>query len=42
MLSTAIAYLEGPTKLEGVIFCLYDQQTFGIFKDTLESLMCRR
>jgi O-acetyl-ADP-ribose deacetylase (regulator of RNase III) len=42
MLSTAIAYLEGPTKLERVAFCLYDQQTFKIFKDTLESLMSKR
>ena len=42
MLSTAIAYLEGPTKLENVVFCLYDQQTFKIFKDTLESLIRRR
>ena len=42
MLSTAIAYLEGPTKLENVVFCLYDQQTFEIFKDTLERLICRR
>jgi O-acetyl-ADP-ribose deacetylase (regulator of RNase III) len=39
MLSTAIAYLEGPTKLKRVVFCLYDQQTFKIFKDTLESLI---
>jgi O-acetyl-ADP-ribose deacetylase (regulator of RNase III) len=42
MLSTAIAYLEGPTKLENVVFSLYDQQTFRIFKDTLESLIRRR
>ncbi len=42
MLSTAIAYSEGPTKLERVVFCLYDQQTFEIFKDTLESLMSKR
>ena len=42
MLSTAIAYLEGPTKLERVVFCLYDQQTFKIFKETLESLIRRR
>jgi O-acetyl-ADP-ribose deacetylase (regulator of RNase III) len=42
MLSTAIAYLEGPTKLENVVFSLYDQQTFKIFKDTLESLIRRR
>lgn len=42
MLSTAIAYLEGPTKLERVVFCLYDQQTFEIFKDALASLIGRR
>jgi len=42
MLSTAIAYSEGPTKLERVVFCLYDQQTFKIFKDTLESLVGKR
>jgi O-acetyl-ADP-ribose deacetylase (regulator of RNase III) len=38
MLSTTIAYLEGPTKLEKVVFCLYDQNTFEIFKRTLQSL----
>ena len=42
MLSTTIAYLEGPTKLEKVIYCLYDQQTFEIFKRTLQSLTQRR
>jgi len=42
MLSTTIAYVEGPTKLERVVFCLYDQQTFKIFKDTLETLIGRR
>jgi O-acetyl-ADP-ribose deacetylase (regulator of RNase III) len=42
MLSTTIAYLEGPTKLERVVFCLYDQQTFQIFKDILETLTGRR
>jgi len=39
MLSTTIAYLEGPTKLEKVVYCLYDQNTFKIFKRTLQSLM---
>jgi len=38
MLSTTIAYLEGPTKLEKVVYCLYDQKTFEIFKRTLKSL----
>ena len=38
MLSTTVAYLEGPTKLENVVYCLYDQKTFEIFKRTLQSL----
>lgn len=38
MLSTTIAYLEGPTKLEKVVYCLYDQKTFEIFKRSLQSL----
>jgi len=42
MLSTTIAYLEGPTKLEKVVYCLYDQKTFEIFKRTLQSLTQRR
>ena len=42
MLSTAIAYLEGPIRLERVVFCLYDEQTFRIFKDTLETLIGER
>ena len=35
MLSTTIAYLEGPTKLEKVEYCLYDKKTLQIFEDTL-------
>ncbi len=42
MLSTTIAYLEGPTKLEKVVYCLYDKKTFEIFKRTLQSLTQRR
>ncbi len=42
MLSTTIAYLEGPTKLEKVVYCLYNQKTFEIFKRTLQSLTQRR
>jgi len=38
MLSATIAYLEGPTKLEKVVYCLYDQDTLEIFKHTLQSL----
>jgi O-acetyl-ADP-ribose deacetylase (regulator of RNase III) len=42
MLSTTIAYLEGPTKLEKVVYCLYNQDTFEIFKCTLQSLLSNR
>lgn len=42
MLSNTIAYLEGPTKLERVIFCLYDRYTFKIFEDTLRFLLSNR
>ena len=35
MLSTTIAYLEGPTKLEKVEYCLYDKKTLQIFEDAL-------
>ena len=38
MLSTTIAYLEGPTELEKVVYCLYDDNTLEIFKNTLKSL----
>lgn len=38
MLSTIISYLEESTNLETVVFCLYDQETFEIFKNTLQSL----
>ena len=38
MLSTTIAYLEGPTGLKKVVFCLYDNNTLEIFEDTLKSL----
>jgi len=38
MLSTTIAYLEGPTKLEKVVYCLYDQKAFEIFERVLQSL----
>ncbi len=42
MLSTTIAYLEGPTKLEKVVFCLYDNKTLEIFEHTLQSLTHKR
>lgn len=38
MLSTTISYLEGHTRLEEVVYCLYDKDTFEIFKKTLQSL----
>ena len=42
MLSTIIAYLEGPTNLEKVVFCLYDKTTMEIFEDALFSLTQKR
>ena len=38
MLSTTIAYLDGPTKLEKVVYCLYDKKTLEIFERTLQSM----
>ncbi len=42
MLSTTIAYLEGPTKLEKVVYCLYDKKTLEIFERTIQSLTQKR
>ena len=42
MLSTTIAYLEGPTGLEQVVYCLYDKKTLEIFEHTLQSLIIER
>ena len=42
MLSTTLAYLEGPTKLEKVVYCLYDKETLGIFEDALGLLTQKR
>jgi O-acetyl-ADP-ribose deacetylase (regulator of RNase III) len=42
MLSTTIAYLEGHTQLEKVVYCLYDPDTFETFKSTLRTLTPKR
>jgi O-acetyl-ADP-ribose deacetylase (regulator of RNase III) len=42
MLSTTIAYLEGPTGLEKVVYCLYDNKTLEIFEHTLQSMTQKR
>ena len=42
MLSITIAYMEGPTGLEKVVFCLYDKETLNIFEHALQSLMQKR
>lgn len=42
MLSTTVAYLDGPTGLEKVVFCLYDKETLQIFEATLQSLIQHR
>ncbi|MBS7624200.1 MAG: macro domain-containing protein [Candidatus Bathyarchaeia archaeon] len=36
MISAAISYAKGGTKIKKIIFCLYDEETFNIFKETLE------
>jgi len=38
MLSAAISYIKGSTRIEKVVFCLYDQETFDIFKETLHRI----
>ncbi|NIV92305.1 O-acetyl-ADP-ribose deacetylase [candidate division KSB1 bacterium] len=38
MLRTAMDYLEGDTKLERVVICLFGKETFETFKKTLEKL----
>ncbi|MCJ7613145.1 macro domain-containing protein [Candidatus Bathyarchaeota archaeon] len=42
MLSTTIAYLDGPTGLEKVVYCLYDNETLELFERNLRSLVQRR
>ena len=39
MLSTTIEYLKGKTNLNKVVFCLYDTETFEIFKRELQRLL---
>jgi O-acetyl-ADP-ribose deacetylase (regulator of RNase III) len=36
MLSETIDYLNGETSLEKVVFCLYDQKAFDVFKQALD------
>ncbi len=38
MLSTTVAYLDGPTGLEKVVYCLYDKKTLELFEGILKSL----
>jgi len=38
MLNAVVEYANETTGLEKVIFCLYDDETFRIFKDTLEQV----
>ncbi len=36
MLSATIAYLQGETGLQKVVYCLYGQEAFGVFEGVLE------
>jgi len=38
MIPAAISYAIGGTGIERIIFCLYDDETFNIFKGTLEKI----
>ncbi|MEM0328783.1 MAG: macro domain-containing protein [Nitrososphaerota archaeon] len=38
MLRAAVEYLQRGSGIERVIFCLYDDETYGIFKKELESI----
>jgi O-acetyl-ADP-ribose deacetylase (regulator of RNase III) len=38
MLSTTMDHLKGKTSLEKVVFCLFGQEAFDVFKRTLERL----
>ena len=42
MLATTIAYLDGYTRLERVIYCIYNQDTYEIFRKTLQTLIAKR
>ena len=42
MLSTTIAYLDGPTGLAKVVYCLYDNKTLELFESVLQSFVQRR
>jgi O-acetyl-ADP-ribose deacetylase (regulator of RNase III) len=39
MLSTVIDYANGETRLERIVFCLYDQKAFDIFKKKFKELI---
>lgn len=39
MLNTAVEYANEDTGIEKIVFCLYDDETFGIFKNTLKQIM---
>jgi len=39
MLPAATSYIKGGTRIEKVIFCLYDQETFDVFKKVLAGIL---
>lgn len=38
MLPAAISYVRSGTSIKKIIFCLYDDETFNIFKETLQNI----
>lgn len=39
MLTIVVEFLKRPTKLKKVVFCLWDEQAYKVFKDRLENLL---
>jgi O-acetyl-ADP-ribose deacetylase (regulator of RNase III) len=42
MLSTVIDYLKGETVIKRVVFCLFSQESFEVFRDTLTQILGKR
>lgn len=42
MIPAAISYIRKGTRLKRIIFCLYDDEAFNIFKEVLERIKCSK
>ncbi|MEM1606609.1 MAG: macro domain-containing protein [Candidatus Bathyarchaeia archaeon] len=39
MIPAALSYVKGGTRIKRIIFCLYDEETFNVFREILERLV---